>query len=30
MITMIFGRPGRGKTSLLTHFLIQTSASWTR
>ena len=24
MITMIFGRPGRGKTSLLTHLLIQT------
>lgn len=24
MITIIFGRPGRGKTSLLTHFLIQT------
>lgn len=24
MITIIFGRPGRGKTSLLTHFLIET------
>lgn len=24
MITLIFGRPGRGKTSLLTHFLIET------
>ena len=24
MITIIFGKPGSGKTSLLTHFLIDT------